>query len=55
MNVLKEWMCLKKNMRTANAMPPILLCWLTMSEANVTGMAAEAELSQQHSITVVAV
>ena len=28
---------------TSKVMPPILLCWPTMSEANVGGMAAEAE------------
>ena len=31
-------------------MPPILLCWLTMSEVNVGGMAVEAEPSHQYSI-----
>jgi len=29
---------------------PILLCWLTMSEADVDGMAAEVESSHQYSI-----
>ena len=33
-------------------MPPILLCWPMMSEADVGGMAVEVEPSYQYSITV---
>ena len=33
------------------AMPPILWCWRTISEANVSGMAVEAEPSHQYPIT----
>ena len=32
-------------------MPPILLCWPTTSEANVGGIAVEAEPSHQYSVT----
>ena len=32
-------------------MPPILLCWPMMSEADVGGMAVKAEPSHQHSMT----
>jgi len=32
-------------------MSPILLCWSTMTEADVGGMATEAEPSQQNSLT----
>ena len=31
-------------------MPPILLCWPTMSEANVVDMAVEVEPSPQYSV-----
>ena len=31
-------------------MPPILLCWLTTSEANIVDMAVEVEPSRQYSI-----
>jgi len=33
-------------------MPPILLCWPTMSEADVGDMAAEVEPSRQYSVAV---
>ena len=33
-------------------MPPLVLCWPTMSEVDVGGMAVEAEASHQHSITL---
>ena len=33
------------------AVPPILLCWPMMSEADVGGMAVEVEPSHQYSIT----
>ena len=39
-------------MRAAlKAMLPVLLSWPTTSDADVGGMAVEAEPSQQHSIT----
>ena len=31
-------------------MPPILLCWLTTSEANIVDMAVEVEPSRQYSV-----
>ena len=31
-------------------MPPILLCWLTTSEANIVDMAVEVEPSSQYSV-----
>ena len=34
-----------------NVMLPILLCWLTMSEADVGGMAVEVEPSHRYFIT----
>ena len=30
--------------------PPILLCWLTTSEANIVDMAVEVEPSRQYSV-----
>ena len=40
-------------MRVARkVMPPILLCWPTMSEADVGDMAAEVEPSRQYSVAV---
>lgn len=33
------------------AIPLVLLCWITMSEADIGGMAAEAESSKQYSAT----
>ena len=32
-------------------MPPILLCWPMMAETNNGGMAVEAEISHQYSVT----
>ena len=29
-------------------MPPVLLCWPTISEADISGMAVEVETSQQY-------
>ena len=41
-----------ENTRAAlKAVPPILLCWSTTSEADVGGMAVEVETSHQYSIT----
>lgn len=38
--------------RTApKVMPPILLCWPTMSETDVGGMAGEIEPPHQYSVT----
>ena len=46
----------KETMRTApKAVPPILLYWFTMSEADGGGTAVEAEPSHQYSVTFVAV
>jgi len=40
-----------KQIRTApKVMPPVLLCWPMISEADVSGIAAEVELSHHHSI-----
>ena len=40
------------NMKAAlKVMPPILLCWSTMSEVNVGGMAVETEPSNQYFLT----
>ena len=42
----------EETMRAAlKVMPPILLCWPMMSEADVGGMAVEVEPSHQYSIT----
>ena len=44
-------MSYKINTRVApKLMPPILVCWPTMSEANVGDMAVEAEPSRQYSV-----
>ena len=44
--------CIRKCTTAAlKVTPPILLCWLTMSEAAVGGMAVEGELSWKHSVT----
>jgi len=37
--------------RAPKVMPPILICWLLISEVDIGGMAVEVELSQQYSIT----
>jgi len=39
-------------MRAApKVMLPVLLCWLTMSEVDIGGVAVEAEPSHQYSVT----
>jgi len=40
---------------TPKVMPPILLCWPTMEEADVVYMEVEVEPSHQYSINFVAV
>ena len=43
---------IKEQQRAApKLMPPILLCWLMMSEADVGGMAVEVEPSNQYPVT----
>ena len=36
---------------TPKVIPPTLLCWPTVSEADVDGIAVEAEPSHQYSVT----
>jgi len=45
------WGKILETMRAApKLMSPILLCWPTMSEANVVDMAVEVEPSRQYSV-----
>jgi len=41
----------RKRRASPKVTPPILLCWPTISQVNVGGMAVEVEHSHQHSIT----
>ena len=51
--LLENYKYILKSMTRAvpNVMPPILLCWPTMSEVDDAGMAVEVEPSHQYSVT----
>ena len=48
MEGLLQWLRMKADLEV---MPPILLCWPTVSEADVGGIAVEIEPSHQYSVT----
>jgi len=47
---LKKGQSLKYMRAAPKVVPPVLFCWPTMSEIDDSGMAAEAESSQQYYI-----